>query len=130
VRRAPSEGPSLIGNTIKFGAYGAAFGSTLGVFEGAWKDPHPTKPLRAVGEMAASHAATAALVAAVFGATDAALETVRGHSPANQVVAGCVAGSMIGFQTHNLTRAALGCGVFGTIQAVGAIGMWSPGAEH
>ena len=44
---AASEGPSLIGQTVKYGFFGAAFGSTIGVFEGAWKDPHPTKPLRA-----------------------------------------------------------------------------------
>jgi len=125
-----SEAPSLMGQTATYTVGGAAGGFVMGAIESAWKPPHPTAPFTHSMKIVGNHAGGLAAVAAVFGLADASLHMVNGSSPANQVVAGCLAGSLPGLKMGNAQLAVGGCAGFALMQAVGALCMRDELSEH
>jgi hypothetical protein len=121
---APSEDVAMGEKTLYWTAAGAAAGGVTGMLSAGWEIRSAAEgaSLNYVGKTAMSHAASLAAVAGVFAATDSLLTQTRGHSALNPMIAGCAAGSLMGFKSGSVFKASLGCGIFGAIQGFGAQG--------
>ena len=75
-----------------------------------------------VGRLSTSNGVQFAGIAAVFALTDTVLTQSRGHSAINSGLAGCAAGALLGAREGSASKSALGCALFASIQAAGAVG--------
>ena len=117
----------MVERGLTFAAGGAAAGGVIGLLTAGYGKPVVVESgIAYAGKNAATHAAGLAAVAGIFAASDTFLTQVRGHSPANAVAAGCLAGAALGAQQGSIARMAVGCGLFGAVQAFGARSLSAP----
>jgi hypothetical protein len=118
-----SELPPVGERMASWAAAGGLTGGFLGMVAAGYGKPAVGEASMAyVGRLSATSAAQLAGIAAVFAVTDSVLTSSRGHSALNSATAGCLAGALLGVREGSIQRAAIGCAVFGSIQAAGALG--------
>ena len=116
----PASEVGVAERTLNFTAGGVVAGSLIGLASAAYSKPAVGEATLAyVGKTTGGHAAMFAAMAGIFAATDTFLDQSRGHSALNSVAAGCAAGAVVGARQGDPTRAAFGCALFGTVQALG-----------
>ena len=118
--KMPASEVGVAERTLNFTAGGVVAGSLIGLASAAYSKPAVGEATLAyVGKTTGGHAAMFAAMAGIFAATDTFLDQSRGHSALNSVAAGCAAGAVVGARQGDPTRAAFGCALFGTVQALG-----------
>jgi hypothetical protein len=103
-----------------WGGTGLFVGGMLGAIGAGFAKPAVGES--SMGFIARSSAITAgelAGIAAVFAVTDSVLSMSSGPSPVNSAMAGCAAGSLLGFRAGSAASAAYGCGMFASLQLFG-----------
>ena len=118
-----SKPEGIVPQAIHFGSMGVAAGALIGAIQTAWITTPPSSTLTVAAGNIASNAGMLGAVAAVFGATEALGENLRGPGMANPVLAGCAAGSLMGIRTGSLSTAASACGLFAGVQFVAQLGI-------
>lgn len=120
LHKMPASEVGVAERTLNFTAGGVVAGSLIGLASAAYSKPAVGEATLAyVGKTTGGHAAMFAAMAGIFAATDTFLDQSRGHSALNSVAAGCAAGAVVGARQGDPTRAAFGCALFGTVQALG-----------
>lgn len=110
-----------MGTTLNYAMFGTAAGACAGALAAGMQKPPPGMTWQSfLMRDVTRHTAMFGGIAAIFGVTQSTLNTVRGHSTANDVAAGCIAGSLVGARSGSFERAGLGCAFFGGMQFVGA----------
>ena len=120
---AASEGAGPVERGITYAAAGGLAGGLFGMAQAAWNVSHvaESEAMTFVARRSAVHGGNLAAIAGVFALTDTLLTESRGHSFAHPMAAGCLAGSLLGAQQGSVSKAGIGCIVFGAIQGIGQL---------